>query len=736
MHRRINEWNRYRLHSALCGIALLFVLGTVSAGEVVDAGPPNGNDDTSALQAILDSGNIVSLRPGSLYKTSSMLQMSQGSGIITTGSPATLRMGSAFANMDPSYASLMNPNRVGIRALNGANDLVLSNFKIEKVHIDGSYVAAIWLQGSQRSVIKGVDISGFSLGGIVLLDSVANLSIRNVTIRDSWANTAIPNPAYLRYPQLTGINIDDMRMVVDGVPVDSTGLVIANSRISNLRFGHDLFNRPRSDFSSDPTVTGVIGFETDGINVQNGAKRLVLTGNLISSVGEGIDTFGRQSTIHHNVVDDVFLFSLKFIHGASDNYVHDNVLRGAGYAPIVVAGGHDETKDTFGNYFIRNEIRGIGELTAYCDSAIPTEFRIFSSCKWDDVVSPSQVDPSALAVWANFQNYRPKFNVFVDNSVYVESADINAEHVLQVANAVGETFFFRNILYNTGPKPFIGECVGSSPVPDKICNRIDFPATTHIDVPSAPDRALLADFDGDHRDDLYLHWKVDGHSSLYRKAAADTFVAQQDPIAIAAINGGATHVLANDFNGDGSDDLFFYWSDGSNRLFSAGQGGSFSTSINPILPASVAGFVGRIETGDFNGDGRGDLFFYAPGSGQNVIYFGAANGFSGAATNIASQAINGTPRDVLAGDYNGDGKTDLLFFWPDAGTNRFFYGAAGGYFTAEDGLIAAAAVNGNPNHVWVEDINLDGRDDLNFLWLGSLERRAFLGGADRSFQFD
>jgi hypothetical protein len=61
--------------------------------------------------------------------------------------------------------------------------------------------------------------------------------------------------------------------------------------------------------------------------------------------------------------------------------------------------------------------------------------------------------------------------------------------------------------------------------------------------------------------------------------------------------------------------------------------------------------------GDFNGDGRGDIFWYGPGSAPDVFWYGHADGgFAGRAV-----TVNGTYQP-LPGDFNGDRSRDILWY--------------------------------------------------------------------------
>ena len=156
-----------------------------AAGLIVDAGAPNGSDDTATLQAILHAGDNVSLRPGQTYLLSERLNITQSnSGIITTGTPAVLYLKDTFNNVEPLQMwDTARVNSIAIRAegsrRGSAEKIRLENFKIEKQHLDGTYVTAIWFRGVKNSTIVGLDITGFALGPIVALDSVNNVNIRS-----------------------------------------------------------------------------------------------------------------------------------------------------------------------------------------------------------------------------------------------------------------------------------------------------------------------------------------------------------------------------------------------------------------------------------------------------------------------------------------------------------------------------------------------------------------------------
>jgi hypothetical protein len=129
-------------------------------------------------------------------------------------------------------------------------------------------------------------------------------------------------------------------------------------------------------------------------------------------------------------------------------------------------------------------------------------------------------------------------------------------------------------------------------------------------------------------------------------------------------------ILTGDFNGDGKTDLVAFGGAGWASIpvaFSNG-GGSFTvTNFNVNdFPVWAATPGVKVVAGDFNGDGKTDLAAFGVAGWASIpIAFSNGNG----SFTVTNFAVNDFPVwaatpgvKVLAGDFNGDGRTDLVAF--------------------------------------------------------------------------
>jgi len=126
-------------------------------------------------------------------------------------------------------------------------------------------------------------------------------------------------------------------------------------------------------------------------------------------------------------------------------------------------------------------------------------------------------------------------------------------------------------------------------------------------------------------------------------------------------------LYAADFNGDGKSDILFH---------QASTGKNFMMLMNGKRPlARGIGFVRRLATswsvagiGDFNGDGKSDILFHQASTGKNFMML--MNGKRPLAKGMSFVKRLATSWSVAGiGDFNGDGKSDILFHQASTGKN-------------------------------------------------------------------
>ncbi len=237
------------------------------------------------------------------------------------------------------------------------------------------------------------------------------------------------------------------------------------------------------------------------------------------------------------------------------------------------------------------------------------------------------------------------------------------------------------------------------------------------------------DFNGDGRNDLAC---VDSDADLSQTnvyielsttnaAGAQTFVtsvlpaaAQTDPAFGIGLN---AHIASGDFNADGHLDIAIR--DTSNNVFVLlGRGdGTFTQAPLPLFPtdASAPGFGdGDFLVGDFDGDGKLDLLIGNPSTpataaSNNVNFFkGKGDGTFAAPMAAIQMPSTTTFVHIYKGDINGDGKLDVFVLHDDSFTA--YLGNGDGSFTSGGDTLIGTGYQ--PNFLVIADVNGDGKSDV------------------------
>ena len=170
--------------------------------------------------------------------------------------------------------------------------------------------------------------------------------------------------------------------------------------------------------------------------------------------------------------------------------------------------------------------------------------------------------------------------------------------------------------------------------------------------------------------------------------------------------------MANtDFNGDGRDDLLWRSTNGGISNWLATSTGGFNNNDANAL-TQVDTYWEILGSGDFNGDGRDDVLWISDASELSNWLATPSGGFAVNDSHAFSQtSTQQNPAGI--GDFNGDGRDDIL--WRNAATGALtdWLGSAAGSFTINDGN-ALQQVPIDWQVAGTGDFNGDGRDDV--LW--------------------
>ncbi len=135
--------------------------------------------------------------------------------------------------------------------------------------------------------------------------------------------------------------------------------------------------------------------------------------------------------------------------------------------------------------------------------------------------------------------------------------------------------------------------------------------------------------------------------------------------------------VSNDFNGDGRSDILWQNDGGTLSNWLGTANGSFAA--NDVNASTAVAANWRVaDTGDFNGDGRSDILWRNL-NGELSNWLGDADG--GFTPNNANAAVlvNVGWQVAGTGDFNGDGRDDILWRNVDGQLSNWLGTTAGGF---------------------------------------------------------
>lgn len=179
--------------------------------------------------------------------------------------------------------------------------------------------------------------------------------------------------------------------------------------------------------------------------------------------------------------------------------------------------------------------------------------------------------------------------------------------------------------------------------------------------------------------------------------------------------------VVGDFNRDGKADLAVAGTSAINILLGNGDGTFQSPVAYPV--ASVYSLL-TVVAGDLNGDGKTDLVGSTYNGGDLIIMLGKGDGTFQAPTTLSDT----NPGIVSIVDINNDGNADLVQFWQGV-TVRLGKGDG----TFQDPLRYALG-NFGSGTTQIADMNKDGKLDIVSYDESNSGVRIFLGNGDGTFQ--
>jgi len=223
---------------------------------------------------------------------------------------------------------------------------------------------------------------------------------------------------------------------------------------------------------------------------------------------------------------------------------------------------------------------------------------------------------------------------------------------------------------------------------------------------SAPHSMAVADLKGDGKlGFVTANSAADNVTVMLGNGSGGFFQAVGSPF---GVGNNPQSVAVGDFNGDGKPDIVTANFAGNNLTvllgngsggFAAAPGSPFAVGVSPIF----------VAVGDFNGDGQVDIVTANSGDNTVTLLMGDGSGGFTAATG-GPFAVGTNPVSIAVGDFNRDGKLDIVIANAGDNTVTELLGDGASGFASATG--SPFAVGANPSSIAAGDFNNDGKLDI------------------------
>lgn len=193
-----------------------------------------------------------------------------------------------------------------------------------------------------------------------------------------------------------------------------------------------------------------------------------------------------------------------------------------------------------------------------------------------------------------------------------------------------------------------------------------------------------ADFNGDGSSDVF-RIVTTGTLSYYQGNGQGSWLSPGIPIG-SSWDSMEKVIAPGDFSGDRKSDVIGITTEGTMRLYPGNGAGGWANASGTVIGTGWNMFASVFSPGDFNGDGRVDIIGVRP-DGTMLLYSG--NG-SGGWTSQAGQVIGSGwaqfTKVLSPGDFSGDAKPDVLAVTA-AGFLRLYTGNGSGSWADPRGVV-------------------------------------------------
>ncbi len=265
----------------------------------------------------------------------------------------------------------------------------------------------------------------------------------------------------------------------------------------------------------------------------------------------------------------------------------------------------------------------------------------------------------------------------------------------------------------------------------------------------------IADFNGDGKPDVVTSNIDTDTASVYINDGSGGFGFPQGEFiglnGVGVLNSPVSPPSFTDLNGDGKPDVLILDEGYSGEYFAAAMlndgTGRFSSPVTTDLGISIVGnWLGDYRLGDFRHTGHLDFvgigLTLGATTGSQFIFFMPGNG-DGTFGNSTIIPTSGADGEMAVGDFNGDGKLDLVAVAPTANLSSkavtTFLGNGNGTFH-NGGTVSFSDSAEEIARAVAGDFNRDGKLDIlvydtgNGYWTTSSYVWEFLGNGDGTFQ--